>query len=110
MFLCEAKSYDTWNVRGTVDHHILLRLLSHRAHAVIDMNILLQEARSRYCVNSRVCTRFVDVAFCDDEGDFWIFDRLKEIIKYKGFQVRNVMPLISIATGDVHLGFYICRG
>lgn len=33
----------------------------------------------------------VDVAFCDDEGDFWIVDRLKELIKYKGFQVSFLL-------------------
>ena len=28
-----------------------------------------------------------DIGHCDDEGDFYIVDRLKELIKYKGFQV-----------------------
>ena len=28
-----------------------------------------------------------DIAYADDEGYFWIVDRLKELIKYKGYQV-----------------------
>lgn len=28
-----------------------------------------------------------DIGFCDEDGYFWIVDRLKELIKYKGFQV-----------------------
>ena len=28
-----------------------------------------------------------DIGYIDDEGDFYIVDRLKELIKYKGFQV-----------------------
>jgi acyl-CoA synthetase (AMP-forming)/AMP-acid ligase II len=28
-----------------------------------------------------------DIGFVDDDGDFYIVDRLKELIKYKGFQV-----------------------
>lgn len=28
-----------------------------------------------------------DIGYCDEDGYFWIVDRLKELIKYKGFQV-----------------------
>jgi acyl-CoA synthetase (AMP-forming)/AMP-acid ligase II len=28
-----------------------------------------------------------DIGYVDDDGDFYIVDRLKELIKYKGFQV-----------------------
>lgn len=30
-----------------------------------------------------------DVAYYDDEQFFFIVDRIKELIKYKGFQVSN---------------------
>lgn len=30
-----------------------------------------------------------DVGYYDDDGDCFIVDRAKELIKYKGFQVRN---------------------
>jgi 4-coumarate--CoA ligase len=31
-----------------------------------------------------------DVAYYDDDGNFYIVDRLKELIKVKGLQVRNL--------------------
>lgn len=36
-----------------------------------------------------------DVGYIDDDGDVFIVDRIKEIIKYKGFQVRTVQPQLS---------------
>lgn len=30
-----------------------------------------------------------DVAYYDEDGDFFIVDRIKDLIKYKGFQVIN---------------------
>lgn len=29
-----------------------------------------------------------DIAYYDDDNDFYIVDRIKELIKYKGFQVN----------------------
>lgn len=29
-----------------------------------------------------------DIGYIDDDGDIFIVDRIKELIKYKGFQVR----------------------
>lgn len=40
-----------------------------------------------------------DVAYYDDGGNFYIVDRLKELIKVKGFQV---MPII------IHCGIMEC--
>ena len=31
-----------------------------------------------------------DIGYYDEEGDFFIIDRLKELIKVKGFQVRGI--------------------
>ena len=30
-----------------------------------------------------------DIAYIDDDGDIFIVDRIKELIKYKGFQVSS---------------------
>lgn len=30
-----------------------------------------------------------DIGYIDDDGDIFIVDRIKELIKYKGFQVRS---------------------
>ena len=31
-----------------------------------------------------------DIGYIDDDGDIFIVDRIKELIKFKGFQVRFV--------------------
>lgn len=31
-----------------------------------------------------------DIAYIDDDGDIFIVDRIKELIKYKGFQVSSL--------------------
>lgn len=37
-----------------------------------------------------------DIAYYDNEYDFYVIDRLKELIKYKGFQViHNFSPPIT---------------
>lgn len=32
-----------------------------------------------------------DIGYIDNDGDIFIVDRIKEIIKYKGFQVRLIL-------------------
>lgn len=32
-----------------------------------------------------------DIAYYDNDHDFYIIDRIKELIKYKGFQVISVL-------------------
>lgn len=34
-----------------------------------------------------------DIGYIDDDGDVFLVDRIKELIKYKGFQVKNVIDL-----------------
>ena len=48
-------------------------------------------AKSR---DQSLCLRYIldipgDVAYFDDQEMFYIVDRLKELIKYKGYQVNN---------------------
>lgn len=42
-----------------------------------------------------------DVAYYDEEGYFFIVDRLKELIKYKAWQVR--IPVINPRKASLHL-------
>lgn len=32
-----------------------------------------------------------DIGYYDDDGHFYIVDRLKELIKYKGYQVKTII-------------------
>lgn len=48
---------------------------------------LNDEASTSATVDSDGFLHTGDVAYCDDQGDFWVVDRVKELIKYKGFQV-----------------------
>ena len=67
-----------------------------------------------------------DIAFVDDEGSFAIVDRLKELIKYKGYQVAPaeleavllthpsvadaaVIPSPDLETGEVPKAFVVLR-
>lgn len=47
-----------------------------------------------------------DVAYYDNEGFFYIVDRMKELIKYKAFQVINKLLInrCSISCLKDHLG------
>lgn len=37
-----------------------------------------------------------DIGFVDDDDEVFIVDRVKEIIKFKGFQVDNILALHTI--------------
>lgn len=37
-----------------------------------------------------------DVGYYDKDGDFFIVDRIKDLIKYKGFQVINIFCQILL--------------
>ena len=39
-----------------------------------------------------------DTGYYDEEGHFYIVDRLKELIKYKGFQVAISLFCVSLIT------------
>ena len=36
-----------------------------------------------------------DIGYYDESGNFYVVDRLKELIKYKGFQVRYCIRMSS---------------
>jgi len=37
-----------------------------------------------------------DIGYIDDDGDIFIVDRIKELIKYKGFQVKCLYQRLNI--------------
>jgi long-subunit acyl-CoA synthetase (AMP-forming) len=41
-----------------------------------------------------------DLGYCDESGQFYVVDRLKELIKVKGFQVIQHRQKISIRQSD----------
>ncbi len=45
---------------------------------------------SENAINDEGWLRTGDIAYYDDDHDFYIVDRIKELIKYKGFQVTNI--------------------
>ena len=68
-----------------------------------------------------------DIGYADDEGDFFIVDRVKELIKYKGFQVAPaeleglllshaaiadaaVIPCPDEEAGEVPKAFIVLKG
>ena len=48
-----------------------------------------------------------DIGYADDEGYFYIVDRVKELIKYKGFQVAPAELEALLVTHPASSG---CRG
>lgn len=42
-----------------------------------------------------------DIVYFDQEGYLYVVDRLKEVIKYKGFQVQNCMLILELMTASV---------
>jgi acyl-CoA synthetase (AMP-forming)/AMP-acid ligase II len=68
-----------------------------------------------------------DIGHADDDGHFFIVDRLKELIKYKGMQVppaeleavllshpavadAAVVPLADADAGEIPRAFVVCKG
>lgn len=51
------------------------------------MGYLDDPAKTKECLSSSGWLRTGDVAYYDDDGFFYIFDRIKELIKVRGFQV-----------------------
>lgn len=54
-----------------------------------------------------------DIGYIDDDGDIFIVDRIKELIKYKGFQVkfnRTEHNFLLVQLGFSKFMFYILAG
>lgn len=56
------------------------------------------QASSDALFDSEGYVRTGDIGYYDEEGYFYIVDRLKELIKYKGFQVKSEW-VISLVNG-----------
>ena len=50
-----------------------------------------------------------DVAYYDDDEMFYIVDRLKELIKYKGFQVNNTHRYVQTFDTLILIAEDFCR-
>lgn len=46
------------------------------------------EAATREMIDSEGYLKTGDIGYYDEDGSFFVIDRLKELIKYKGYQVR----------------------
>ncbi len=44
-----------------------------------------------WTVIMKTCVFSGDIGFYDEDKHFYVVDRLKELIKYKGYQVRTVL-------------------
>lgn len=51
-------------------------------------------AASDELIDNEGYVRTGDIGYYDNEGYFYIVDRLKELIKYKGFQVIHITSFI----------------
>ena len=66
---------------------------------VWDIGYLNNPEATTYTIDKDGWLHTGDVGFVDDDDEVFIVDRVKEIIKYKGFQVLDTLLLMSIKYG-----------
>ncbi len=64
---------------------------------------LNNEAATRHTITEDGWFKTGDVAIRDKEGHFFIVDRVKELIKYKGFQGK--LPILTFLLRVIQLDF-----
>ena len=86
-----------------------------------------RSAETRAMIDGDGWLRSGDVGHVDDDGDFFIVDRVKELIKYKGLQVppaeleavllshpavadAAVVPLPDVECGEIPRAFVVLKG
>ena len=63
---------------------------------LVPIGYLKNEEATARTVDSEGWLHTGDIGHCDEEGYFYIVDRLKELIKYRGKQVGLIDTILSV--------------
>lgn len=66
---------------------MLLTLLVHHYHTFHAAGYYKNKEETDRTIDSNGWLHTGDIGYIDEDGDVFIVDRIKEMIKYKGFQV-----------------------